>query len=144
MSRDVVAVLAAALAPENAWAIAYPVVAQEVRNWLENPGSVPLIGTVTTTELVDLLWPEKRARGEHITRRLRLFKALAALAEHDLSDCCTRGEPRKLKHGSKLVRPWLWHKPLNDDYAQVARKMGVSRNTVIEVLATWAKVQNDA
>mgnify|MGYP003559721779 FL=1 len=66
---------------------------------------------ITTNELVEALYPEALARGDGVLARARIYKALAALATRGLADCATRGQPRKLKHMNKTVRPWLWHEP---------------------------------
>lgn len=99
----------AILAPSVGWKEAYAAVEREARAHLQ----LSVLGedTVGTTELVEQLYPEQFARGEGITARKRLFKALAALTTHGLSDCCTRGPERPLKHSKKMVRGWLWHAP---------------------------------
>lgn len=136
MTTDIVQTLASALHPGNSWEIAYPVVEHEARAWLEQLNEYPGSGasSITTEELVEALWPEAVARGDMILRRSRLYKALAALAEHGLSDCCTKGPERKLKHGNRVVRPWLWHKPKEDACAYIAKQTGVSRAVVEKVL----------
>lgn len=63
----------------------------------------------TTTEVVEALYPEAEARGDGIAARQVIFKALAALAERDLKDCCYKGPPRRAKFG--MIRPWVWHAP---------------------------------
>lgn len=126
--------LSAALHPGNEWSIAYPVVAHEARLLLEGTGEALLW---TTEDVVNTLWPEALARGDMILRRQRLYKALAALAEHELSDCCTKGPERRLKHGGKMVRPWLWHKPKSDEYTIIARATGVSRDVVKKVVQAY-------
>lgn len=96
------------LAPTVAWQACYPIVEGEVRAKCADL----LAGeTLSTNDLVEQMYPEALARGEGITARRRLYKAIAALAPRGLSDCCSRGEPRKLRHAAKLVRPWLWHMP---------------------------------
>lgn len=98
----------AALAPNVEWRAAYATVAREARFFLTHSplaADVPL----STTELVEHLFPEKLARGAGIEARKRIFKGLAALATHDLADCASRGaEQRKM---GKVSRPWLWHPP---------------------------------
>lgn len=97
------------LHPDIPWKDAYTRVEVEARSYLQqctDPGE-----QITTSELVEGLFPEQFARGDGITARKRIFDALAALAKHQLGDCCTRGVPRKLKHRSRMVRPWLWHMP---------------------------------
>lgn len=98
-----------ALSPSVSWQEAYATVGRMARAHLEhNP---MLDGDMSTADLVDALYPEEWARGEGITARKRIFKALAALATRGLADCCHRGPERKLRHSGKMVRPWLWHSP---------------------------------
>lgn len=127
--------LAAALHPGNSWEIAYPVVEHETRALLERETQHTADNPQwSTTELVEALWPEETARGDMILRRQRLFKALAALAEHALSDCATKGEEQRSKFGAgRTIRPWLWHKPVNDRFSVAAKATGVPRDTVIRV-----------
>lgn len=99
------------LAEAVPWAEAYPAVEREARAYLVVTTDGGL--RCTTGELVEALYPEQFAKGDGITARKRIYKALAALATRGLADCCTKGEPRPLKHNKKkLVRPWLWHAPL--------------------------------
>lgn len=103
------------LAPSVEWREAYAHVEREARSYLSGFGE----DWCTTMDLAEALFPEALARGEGITARKRIYKALAALATRQLADCCTRGELRKLKHGTKMVRPWLWHAPgveFNSEY----------------------------
>lgn len=115
------------LAPTMGWQAAYAVVEREAREFLSRQLASTQPATFTTSELAEALYPEKLARGDGITARKRLFKALAALATHDLADCASRGEPRKLKHTNKTVRPWIWHaptKPNNEAGARVCPHCG--------------------
>lgn len=104
-----VTALAAALSPANEWATAYPIVENIARDFLNDPEQGAF--EFSTNEVVEALWPESLARGEGITTRKRLYKALLALAPRGLADCATRGEERKVKHSTRLIRPWLWHAP---------------------------------
>lgn len=88
------------------WQEAYKAVEMAARDKLAG-----IERTLTTNELVEELYPEQFAREAGITARKRIYKALAALATRGLADCASRGEPRKLRHAKKLVRPWLWHAP---------------------------------
>lgn len=70
--------------------------------------------SISTNELVEILYPAQYARGEGITARNRLFKCLFALTTRELSDCCTRGPASKTKSSVGFMhnkRPWLWHHP---------------------------------
>lgn len=101
---------AEALRPAVPWQAAYKVVAEVTRALLAaEPGGDHYL---TTSDLVERLFPEHLARGEGITARRRMFSALAALAKHDLADCATRGPARKMKHLGKMVHPWHWHRPV--------------------------------
>jgi hypothetical protein len=66
---------------------------------------------VTTTQLVDALYPLQHARGDiGIAARKRLFKCAMTLAATDLSDCATKGDKLvKGMYGSHY--PWYWHAP---------------------------------
>lgn len=100
------------LAEAVPWAEAYPAVEREARAYLQISFCGAVMQNMTTGELVEKLYSEQFAKGEGITARKRIYKALAALATRGLADCCTKGEPRPLKHNKKkLVRPWLWHAP---------------------------------
>lgn len=96
------------LAPAVGWQDAYAHVERSAREYL---ATGKRDDNWTTTELVEALYPEQFARGDGITARARIFKALAALAPRGLADCATRGPERRLKHSNKMVRPWLWHAP---------------------------------
>lgn len=97
----------AALAPHVGWQAAYGTVENAVKLAFASP---VLDGqTLSTSALVEALYPEQFARGEGITARKRIYKALAALATRGLAAYATRGPERLLKHTNKLVRPWLWH-----------------------------------
>lgn len=98
----------AILAPHVPWQDAYVAVEREARAYLVLTDAKLL----STTELADALYPPADMRGEAgIGARRRLFKALAALTNHGLQDCCTRAEPCKSRRGLRTVRPWLWHTP---------------------------------
>ncbi len=97
------------LAPEVHWHVAYKTVGRYVRALLiANP---QVDGDhLTTTALVELVYPEDAAKGEAgLKARKRFFSALATLAKADLQDCCTPG-PTQIRFG-KSVRPKLWHAP---------------------------------
>lgn len=91
------------------WQEAYATVEREARHVLDNDPT--LDGNLSTAELVERLYSEEWARGDGITARKRIFKALRALTTRGLADCCHRGEERRLRHSNKMVRPWLWHAP---------------------------------
>lgn len=64
---------------------------------------------VSTTELVELLFPETTARGAGIDRRQALFARLQTSAAKELAPYATRGEAVPSRFGPR--RPWRWHKP---------------------------------
>lgn len=113
MSRDNVQALSAALQPTIPWAVAYSAVETAVIATLSEPDTIARLHleqqTLSTKELVELLWPETLARGAGITARKRLFKALAALATRGLAPYCTQGEPTRNKRLGRDIRPWRWH-----------------------------------
>lgn len=101
------------LAPAVPWQEAYAVVAREARAYLIalKPAGVE---TMSTMDLAAGLYPPQDMRGEvGVAARKRIFKALAALAKHELDDCVVKGEPRAAKIGGKTVtaRPWRWRAP---------------------------------
>lgn len=114
------------LAEAVPWAEAYPAVEREARaHLIITAVDLPFVG-ISTAELVQALYSEQFAKGEGITARKRIYKALAALATRGLADCCTKGEPRPLKHNKKkLVRPWLWHAPKATETAKCPHCGGI-------------------
>jgi hypothetical protein len=98
----------AVLAPAISWRDAYKDVEQQTRSML---GTLRDGDTISSADLVEALYPVEAARGEDALKaRTRIFKALSALAERGLGDCCTRGEPVKRRFG--MIRPWRWHAPV--------------------------------
>lgn len=98
------------LAPDEPWQKAYAVVATEARAMLSD--NVLFAGKeVSTGVLADSLFPVTFARGDGILARRRLFRALLALAPRELADCCHRGEAKRMRHSTRLIRPWIWHAP---------------------------------
>lgn len=95
-----------ALASTVHWRDAYATVEREARVYLVER-SVTYNAPISTAELV-LSLGSGYERGVH----KRIFKALSALAEHGLSDCCHRGMAKKLGRTGTMIRPWLWHAPL--------------------------------
>lgn len=94
------------LAPEVHWRDAYPIVEAAVKALLTaNPKYKGL--ELTTTELVEALYPEEEARGNGAAARQRIFRALEALADHGLKHWHYRGPPRMTRAGQ--VRPRVWH-----------------------------------
>ncbi|MDR3562067.1 MAG: hypothetical protein P4N59_11615 [Negativicutes bacterium] len=91
------------------WQVAYPHVANVVREYLS---TLPVYEMLSTDELVEHLIPPASCRGDDVTVRNRVYKALAALATHDLADCATRGPERRMAKLGKNIRPWLWHAPV--------------------------------
>ena len=96
------------LAPEVPWTTCYPIVMGPARRAIHNHANTK---SLTTTELMCLIWPEARAKGGRATsaERHRLAKALLALANHDLAAYVTRGE--RVYLFKRLVRPYLWRVP---------------------------------
>lgn len=122
----------AALHPGVNWKQAYATVALEARAHLLklDPSREPL----STNELVEALYPEALSRGEGITARKRIYKALFALAEHSLADCATQGAAYKNRMG-QTRRPWSWHYPKEpDQYSKIAEATGADRATVKKIL----------
>lgn len=97
------------LEPQRPWRHAYWIVEVEVRNVLSQDRFAHDL--LSTTALVELLYPVQFAVGGGRAARNRIFKALAALATRGLAEYTTRGEPVKIKRLGKLARPWLWHAP---------------------------------
>lgn len=100
-----------ALAPSVPWQVAYKAVADVAKRLLDVEGAEFEGAGLTTAQLVEALYPERYAVGEGITARSRIYKALAAMAKHDLAAYCSKGDARPLKHTKKLVKPWIWHAP---------------------------------
>jgi hypothetical protein len=99
-----------ALAPTVPWKAAYATVSEQARIILQHDVRAAAPNTITTTELVDILYPPQYLKTDNgKNARTRIFKALSKLAVHDLADCATRGLPVKKKFG--VVKPWLWHEP---------------------------------
>lgn len=97
------------LAPEIDWRTCYPQVTKEVRAWLAKNKDY---GQHTTQELVEGMFPEDLAKGPAgLAARVRLFRAVQAMAFNDLRDCAAKGPPRMLRHTNKQVRPWIWSHP---------------------------------
>lgn len=94
------------LAPSVHWKDAYLSVEREARAYLTIGNKV----NVSTSALVEALYPIAEARGEAgVTARGRIFKALAALADHGLRDCNYRGEPKPMR--GRTIRPNIWTEP---------------------------------
>lgn len=94
------------LAPSVHWKDAYLSVERGARAYLTIGSKV----NVSTSALVEALYPIAEARGEAgVTARGRIFKALAALADHGLRDCNYRGEPKPMR--GRTIRPNIWTEP---------------------------------
>ena len=104
------------LGPTITWQTAYPLVADAVRRGLEDwQGDPP-----TTFELVEKLWPKAECGKNEVTMRFRLFRALRAIAEHDLVGWrFSRGE--KMQYMGKEVTLWRWRKPPETPDALIQR-----------------------
>lgn len=109
--------LQVALATDNDWHSAYAYVEETVRGRLSDPDTVARLhleqDTLSTTDLVELLWPQQFVQGDGILARKRLYKALKALATRGLADCCERGqqEERVIGGVKRFAHPWRWHAP---------------------------------
>lgn len=95
------------LDPAVEWRVAYPMVAERVREMLDPlpPGEV-----MTTTDLVERLYPAALALGtDGILARRRMFKAVLAMTTRDLARYASRGPERKIR--GKVSQTWVWHAP---------------------------------
>tara|TARA_R110000868_G_scaffold217532_2_gene467634 strand:- start:747 stop:1121 length:375 start_codon:yes stop_codon:yes gene_type:complete len=93
------------LAENVPWRQAYTSVAREAKAYLEITQPAEAL---STAEMVEALYPAEEARGSvGIVARRRMFRAFAALAEHDMKDWVTKGDPRRNKFG-KTVVPLRW------------------------------------
>ncbi len=99
-----------AMAQDVPWQKAYEVVRVQAAALLNH--SVVAADGMSTTELVEALWPERYAPGAFIFQRRRVFKALMALASRGLAEYCTLGPP-KLNRMRQTVRPKRWHSRLH-------------------------------
>jgi hypothetical protein len=115
--------LQTALAADNDWQGAYAYVEESVRERLSDPDTVARLhleqDTLSTNQIVELMWPERFAKGDGITARKRLYKALKALATRGLADCCERGPQVEVVIAGvkRFARPWRWHAPKPPAYA---------------------------
>lgn len=91
------------------WQDAYAAVEREVKAAFAHN---PLLehDTLSTSGLVEVLYPETYARGDGALARRRIFKALQALATRGLSAYASQG-PSKLNRMKVSVRPWFWRQP---------------------------------
>lgn len=103
------------LAKDVPWQLAYPAVAEAARVALSGITPDKAIGTAA---LVALLWPGQGPRDAIGKAAMtRIYQALKALANHDLSDCVTRGEPETSRWGTSIRRSY-WHAPVAATAAQ--------------------------
>lgn len=94
-----------ALDPNNSWQKAYETVHHEARGYLtQMPGP-----SISTNALVEALFPLMSTRGAGAEARDRIYKALKALATHDMKDCATYKDPEMLY--GKQIRRTIWLKP---------------------------------
>jgi hypothetical protein len=92
----------ALLEPANLWLMCYPVVVAEVKIALDK---VPANAPLSTNDLVERLYPDKLVRGaEGSSARQRLFRALAACAEHGLATCVSRAPAEVNSYGGTMQR----------------------------------------
>lgn len=100
-----------AMASTVRWQDAYATVEAQARLILQHDIRAAAPNTLTTTELVEILYPPQFIKSENAKyARERIFKALRALSVRALADCATRGLPKKTKFKG-TARPWLWHEP---------------------------------
>lgn len=100
----------AELAESVGWKEAYPHVEREAKRVLDG---LPEGGELTTTDLVEELYPSRFAQGEGILARKRIFKALRALIRHGLAGYVTQLEEQVARKGpmkGRYVRPRVWHR----------------------------------
>jgi len=96
------------LAKGQPWETAYPLVAEAALGVLAGISKDKAIGTA---QLVALLWPGQGPRDAVGKAAMaRMYQALKALADHDLSQCVYRGEPEPSRWG-KPIRRLFWHEP---------------------------------
>jgi len=97
----------AVLAPAVHWKRCYPAVTEIVRAELSAWKGDPLYAS----ELVERLWPAVDCVSDARRRmRQRLFKALRAVAEHDLRDWCRLTGETHLYMGRR-IEVWKWFDP---------------------------------
>lgn len=116
------------LAPDVPWKEAYALVAEQSKAILISRGiERGAENMLTTSELVELLYPGQFARGEGILARQRIYKALLAQAIRDMADCCMRDTAvKKGYYMGKKVQGWRWHAPTGEPHAEakgVRRKL---------------------
>lgn len=89
------------------WSSIVPVLAREIRAYLEIEAPDP---PLSTKDLMEGLYPQQFARGDGITMRQKMTRILIdVLSKNELADCCTRGEA--IIRRKRLVRPCFWHAP---------------------------------
>ncbi len=89
------------------------IVYEEVFDFLTGPSGPLPEAPVTTTQLMELLWPVHEAHGLALETRKRvigfLIKDADTFAAHHMAH---KGEwDGKRKWMGHAVRPWLWHAP---------------------------------
>lgn len=95
---------------EIGWRKAYAAVEEGARAYLSQLSET---GYVTTTQLVEALYPIAAVRGEGTFVRDRIFKALLANVDGKpaiLPECRMRGPVKRIRGGVKAA-PWLWTRP---------------------------------
>lgn len=95
-----------ALAPTVPWQIAYATVEREAREYLTNLPAPRL----STSGLVEALFPVMSTRGAGIKARNRIFLALKALAKHTMKDCAQAVPGHKTYFG-RQTKPLIWTRP---------------------------------
>lgn len=103
------------LAPSRRWQDAYPDV-ERIARWAlaQHPER-----TYSTNDLVHALWPinpqDLSLNDELRKTHSRLYRALAGLAQHSMSDCATKGIPREIGNTKRMGQPLIWHHPVSTD-----------------------------
>lgn len=92
--------------PGKRWQETYPIIEREARAFLELRKAK---STITTSELVEFLYPRKFAEQSDagLEARAIIFKALLADKNPWRSEYAAQG-PKRLTGMNKGSRPWLW------------------------------------
>lgn len=117
----------AALAPDQHWTVAYPLVERAVRSFLAEQWA-----NLTTDDLVQHLYPVSQVRGEAaMAARQRLYRALMTLAKHGLADCASTYK----KPGARLIKQgWIWHTSSTPSAHKVERSLSLTREQYAAML----------
>lgn len=86
------------------WTNFYPLVARRVKEYLSGTPEHDLSQTMSTDDLVARAFPKDLPHN-------RTYKALNALADHELKDWWQPGVPKSILGGSKQIIPKRWRAP---------------------------------